>query len=535
MRLEQMTVHLRSRSAWEAVELGMALVRRDAGSIWKPWLLVSLPLFVLLNAAGWALDRIWLAGLLMWWLKPLFDRIPLFAISRSVFGSVPTTRETLVAQLRWGWRPLLHTLTWRRLSPARSLLMPIDLLEGAHGPQLRERRRVLGSAAYGSAALLTLVCLGFEAALLAACLALIFMFVPFEYLPETARAAWSLVSEQPPWWAQVGWNVFAWIAVSVIEPFFVGAGFGLYLNRRTQIEAWDVEIAFRKLRARLLAIGASSALLLAVLATGMALTTMAPLHAQERDGRMLPRASTPARPAATPLARQAPARQAIEPPTLPIVFGDAHVDDRRFRKAADSAYEDPLLSARRTEVIWQKRNPPEARPDAKRDISWLAGIAGFFAFVAEWALWIIVGVLVVLLLVSARHWLPWMRGATRRRKPLPPDIESTLLEVPETLPGDVPAAARRLWAQGRPRQALALLYRASVGSMSQRADVALPPGATEAQCLRASRRMPDGEDRALFARMVRTWQIAAYARRLPPVDDFESMLAQLQQRFGWSR
>ena len=529
MRLEQMTVNLRARSAWEAVELGMALVRRDAAAIWTSWLLVTLPVLMVLNVAAWALDRIWLAGLLMWWLKPLFDRIPLLVISRSLFGSVPATRETLVAQLRWGWRPLLHTLTWRRLSPARSLLMPIDLLEGAQGPQLRERRRVLGSAAYGTAALLTLVCLNFEAVLLTACMALIFLFVPFEYLPETARAAWSLVSEQPPWWAQMGLNVFAWLAVSVIEPFFVGAGFGLYLNRRTQIEAWDVEIAFRKLRARLLAIGASSALVLTVLATGMAVITMAPLHAQERDARMLPRASTPAQPAATP-----PARQAPESPTLPIVFGDARVHDGRFRKAADTAYEDPLLSARRTEVTWQKRNKPEARPDEKRDMSWLAGMAAFFALVAEWGLWIVVGVLVMLLMISARHWLPWMRGVTRRHKSLTPEIESTVLEIPETLPDDVPAAARRLWAQGRPRQALALLYRASVGSMSQRADVALPPGATEAQCLRASRRMPDGEDRALFARMVRTWQIAAYAQRMPPTEEFESMLAQLQQRFGWA-
>lgn len=529
MRLERMTVHLRARSAWEAVELGMALVRRDAGSIWKPWLLVTLPLFVLLNAIGASLDRIWLAGLLMWWLKPLFDRIPLLVMSRSVFGSVPSVRETLLAQLRWGWPTMLHALTWRRLSPARSLLMPIDLLEGAQGAQLRERRRVLGSAAYGTAALLTLVCLNFEAALLLACLALIFLFVPFEYLPETARAAWSLVTEQPPWWAQVGWNMFAWIAVSVIEPFFVGAGFGLYLNRRTQIEAWDVEIAFRKLRARLLALGNASALVLGLLATGVAITSMAPLQAQERDARTLPRAPTPA-----PAIVKPPSRPAAEPPTLPIVFGDARVDDRRFRDAADTAYQDRLLNSSRTEVTWQKRDKPGARPQAKGGPSWLAGIAALFAWVAEWGLWIIVGVGVLLLSISARHWLPWMRSA-RRRKPLPPEIENTALQVPEPLPDDVPAAARRLWAQGQPRQALALLYRASVGSMAQRADVALPPGATEAQCLHACRRMPDGEDRAMFARMVRIWQIAAYAQRLPAAEEFESMLGQLQQRFGWSR
>ena len=143
--------------------------------------------------------------------------------------------------------------------------MPIELLEGGQGAQLGERRRVLGGAVYGNAALLTFTCLYFQAALTLACVFLILMFVPFDYLPEAMRAGWSLVTEQPPWWTQVAFNVFAWLAMTVVEPFFVGGGFGLYLNRRTQIEAWDVEIAFRKLRARLAATAAPFALVIACL------------------------------------------------------------------------------------------------------------------------------------------------------------------------------------------------------------------------------------------------------------------------------
>ncbi|HEY5971247.1 MAG TPA: DUF4129 domain-containing protein [Pseudoxanthomonas sp.] len=514
MRLEQMTVHLRARSAWEAVELGTALVRRHAAAIWKPWLLVTLPVFVALNAAAWAIDAIWLAGFLMWWLKPVFDRIPLFVISRATFGATPGMRETLTAQLRWGWKPLFHYLTWRRLSPARSLFLPIDLLEGGQGAQLRERRRVLGSAAYGTAALLTVVCLHFEAALLLACIASIFMFVPVEYLPETARAGWSLVTEQPPWWAQVGWNGFAWLAVSVIEPFFVGAGFGLYLNRRTQIEAWDVEIAFRKLRARLASAAAPFALVLAVLSA-------MPSHAQTHSAPIEVQAS-----------EEKQKRDAIS--ELTLVFGEQRADDKSFRKAADQAYRDPLLSARRKLVTWEKKDKTKPKPRDPKDMSWLAGIGTFFAFIGEWGLWIVLAILVVILLATMRHWLPWMRGSLARRKPLPADVETEELLIPETLPANVPAEARRLWAQGKPRHALALLYRASVETMVQRAAIALPPGATESECLRASRRMPDGEDRNLFARMVRVWQYAAYAQRLPAQDEFEALLSSLQQRYRWA-
>lgn len=511
MRLEQMTVHLRSRSAWEAVELGTALVRRHAAAIGKSWLLVTLPLFVALNAAAWAIDSIWLAGLLMWWLKPVFDRIPLFVISRATFGATPGVRDTLAAQLRWGWKPLLHYLTWRRLSPARSLYLPIDLLEGVQGARLRERRRVLGSAVYGNAAVLTLVCINFEIALALASVALVFLFVPVEYLPETMRAAWSLAIDQPPWWVQVGSNLAGWIATSVIEPFFVGAGFGLYLNRRTQIEAWDVEIAFRKLRARLTAAAAPFALVLALLGAGLA-----PARAQE--------AQAPA----------TPAKQ--EAPTLPAVFGDARVDERAFSKAVDQAYRDPLLDSKSKQVTWEKRDKPKAKdkPQTQRDMSWLSGFGTAFAFIAEWGLWILVGGLVAILLLTLRHWLPWMRGSLRRHKPLPVDVETEALPLPEILPDNVPAEARRLWTQGKPRHALALLYRASVETMAKRAEVTLPPGATESECLRASRRMPDGEDRSLFARMVRVWQYAAYAQQLPTQEEFDDLLSSLQQRYRWA-
>lgn len=507
MRLEQMTVHLRSRSAWEAVELGTALVRRDAATIWKSWVLVTLPLFLAFNAIAWALDTMWLGWVLVLWVKPALDRIPLFVISRSVFGATPTVRETLFAQLRWGWGLTLHYLTWRRLSPARSLLMPIELLEGVKGSRLRERKRVLGGSVYGNAALLTYVFLCFQASLTFACLFLILMFIQPEYLPETVRAGWAMIGERTPWWAMAAWNFFVWVAVSVVEPFFVGAGFGLYLNRRTQIEAWDVEIAFRKLRARLTAAAAPFALALALLGAGLA-----PVRAQEA---------------------QAPAKQ--EAPTLPIVFGDARVDERGFSKAVDQAYRDPLLNSKSKQVTWEKRDKPKPKPpSSQRDMSWLSGFGKVFAFIAEWGLWVLVGGLVAILLLTARHWLPWMRGSLRRHKPLPVEVETEVLQLPETLPDNVPAEARRLWAQGKPRHALALLYRASVETMAKRAEVALPPGATESECLRASRRMPDGEDRSLFAQMVRVWQYAAYAQQLPAQEEFDDLLSSLQQRYRWA-
>src|SRR3546814_11705098 len=87
----------------------------------------------------------------MLWLKPLFDRIPLFVLSRAVFGETPTTRQTLAAQRSWGWRAMRGHLLWRRIRLVRALSLPVDLLVGAAAARLRERSRGRGHAETGRA------------------------------------------------------------------------------------------------------------------------------------------------------------------------------------------------------------------------------------------------------------------------------------------------------------------------------------------------------------------------------------------------
>ncbi|MCC4594479.1 DUF4129 domain-containing protein [Xanthomonas campestris pv. phormiicola] len=557
MRIERLDVVLRARSAWEAMELGSALVRRHAGAIWKPWLLFTLPLFALLNLGAWAIDQLWLASLALWWLKPVLDRIPLFVISRGVFGDVPRVRDTLRAQWRWGWGPMFGYLTWRRLSPARSVFMPLEVLEGASAEQQRQRRRSLGGAVYGHALLLASVCWHFEAMLLLACIAAIAMFVPVDLLPETVRAAWALIGEENPLWADIGLNAFGWLAMTLIEPFFVGAGFGLYLNRRTEIEAWDVEMALRRLRDRL---GGAAPLLLALVllgAPGAALRAQSAAPGSDGPVAAAPLAPPPA-PATAASQTGADAsdtyapkdpekdaaaddEDAAEPAALDDIFNTVPAADARFDRAADRAYEDPLLSGKRSIGYWKKRDrneDEEKKPDPdKLDPRFgkgvLASLAAVFAFVGEWGMWLLAGMLVLVLLLTAKHWLPWMRGSVRKRAAVETPVAHAPVVSAEPLPDDVATLAHRLWREGRQRDALALLYRASVATVCERANLVLPPGATEAQCLRASRRLQDDADRSLFARMVRTWQYAAYAGRLPDDDAFAGLLDELQQQYRW--
>jgi hypothetical protein len=291
--------------------------------------------------------------------------------------------------------------------------------------------------------------------------------------------------------------------MSCLEPFYVGAGFGLYLNRRTQIECWDLEMVLRRLRARLAQAAAPGLLLLAgVLALGA--------------------------PPAAEAAATADPYQAQ--PTLQEVFGEDAVHDEGWEQSVKRAYEDPKVSPRQVLSQWVPKDPDQPRERSNSDLGWLAEL---IALIAEYGVWVLVGALVLALLLTSPRWLRWLRdtAAFEAREQAPIVVEA--VAPPEPLPADVPAEALRLWRSGHERDALALMYRASVEDMARRANVVLVPGATEAHTLRASRKLPRAEDRDVFARTVRTWQYAAYAHGLPSAQDFEALLRALVAAFGW--
>jgi hypothetical protein len=500
MELERISVVLRPRAAREAIDLGAAMLRANAAAVWSAWFAFTLPVFVLCNALGVLLGLPWLGLIVMWWLKPLFDRVPLYVLSRAVFERTPVWREALHGQGQWGWRSTLAALSWLRVDSNRALRLPLDLLEGAPRKQRMARWKVLRRRIVADTSLLTYGCLQFELVLFLSVWLLALLLIPNEWRPlSLAEFFRHDVRDASTTWILLGAAV-AYLAMSAIEPLYVACGFALYLNRRTQLEAWDIDLAFRRMRARLQALGK-------VLGVLLACTCLWPAASR---------------------AAVAPAKAPLKPAvtTLQQVFRQPPDSaDARFAAAVAQAWRDPRFGSEHTVRRWVFKYTPKPAPAAQASPfpGWGAALATVFKLL----LW-----LSLIAAAGALLWFAWRWRGGLSPAPAGPALAlsqdmgaSVAMDAP--LPADLAGATRALWQTQRRREALALLYRGCVEQTSRLLNAAPSPDATEADWLRQAATIGDPARAQRIIAIVRTWQFAAYAGRYPDDAGIESLLA------GW--
>lgn len=241
MRVDAFAIRLRPRANFEAADLGVRLCQSAARSVFPCYLAVLVPVTALALASFEI--AAWLPILVLWWVKPWLDRTILFVLSRAAFGQPTRPADVWREQRQVWWGQLFLTLTWRRLSPWRSFTQPVYQLEGLRGAELRARVRQIrlgrGRASTGISS-----AFGFaETSLLFALVSLLAWFAP--------QGTEQSLTQQIFSGAVSGWLDFAFsigyaLTIGFVEPFYVAAGFALYLNRRAELEAWDIEQEFRR-------------------------------------------------------------------------------------------------------------------------------------------------------------------------------------------------------------------------------------------------------------------------------------------------
>ena len=240
MQVDVLAVRLRPRTSTEAIDLGVRLCQNHAGSVYRCSLAAALPVIVL-AAVSMEIGPTF-AAMVIWWMKPWFDRTILFVLSRAAFGVDTTVGDLWRSQWRVLWRPMLFLLTVRRFSPWRSLTEPVYLLEDGPAFGSGGRIRQIRSRVAGSAFMMTQGFLSVELSIWAAVFSMVMWFAPAGVTVDIG----ALFREEVPMFLTAA-NFAAYAtAVLFVEPFFVAAGFAMYLNRRAELEAWDIEQELRR-------------------------------------------------------------------------------------------------------------------------------------------------------------------------------------------------------------------------------------------------------------------------------------------------
>jgi hypothetical protein len=470
MNLDKLQVNACIRSGWQALDLGFLMARAWWRSLYIAGLMPLLPLAMVLLAIF--SDSPFWALLILWWLKPFWERLPLFIASRMLFDEAPGIWSSMKSL---PLKDILPWLLWRRFSPQRAFDNPVTVLEGLKGAARRQRLRVLHGK-YSDVALSNQF-VGFCCELLLAFgLLVLFDFFTPDALDIRFYDTFGDLTLAGEWL----FSLAAIIAMTLVMPFHSMAGFALYLNRRIELEAWDIEISFRNLAARKHSARTHAPLLPAVIL----LLGLFGLGAPESAD------------AAIDHDRESAAELIDQ-----ILQGEDFGQERKLRK-------------------WRFKDFAEEADDESFPewiidfFEWWEGREGWWQGISEIAFWI--KILLVVLFAGLLFYLlrryrgPLSRLGQRQQKKSAPEVLFGLDVTPESLPPDVPQQARRLWGEGAYREALSLLYRGSLSRLIDRYELAFRASHTEAECAALVRAQGIDSLSDYFWQLTQTWRRLAY-------------------------
>ncbi len=473
MNLDRVEAELRPRLPWEAADFGLAMGRRYAGALlrewmstaWLPW---SLAIALIFIAPLWA----WLP---LWWLKPMMSVRPAFYLSRQLFGIVPPPGAARQALFTWFTKRAWADLTIARFRRRRGTLQIVRILEGANAP--KERLKLFHQT---TPSWLIKGCLLVEMGLYVGLIILVFWFGPESWVPWSEESGGfdgffdNLSNNDLDPSAEFRFGVIYTLAYGIAsmvsELAYITSCFGCYLNTRTELEGWDLEIAFKRLAARAAKFFAPTAIAFMLIAG-----TMSAPSAQAQEAA--PRAETP-------------------------------------EQIAERITADPDFTIHKeTKSKWRS----DERSGSSVDFSWLN---------------LLVYPLAILVILAAVAGLIWVlvRSAGMRRDWVPlhdgPKAVAGLDVRPESLPADPLGTARTWWIEGRHRDALSLLYRAALSWLIHQGGVEIEAGDTEGECTRRVATTPSTASlSAYFQQLTRAWLGIAYAQSPPSAATWDALCA----------
>jgi len=330
-----------------------------------------------------------------------------------------------------------------------------------------------------------IVCVHIEIILIYSIILLVFYLMPEEF-----RRGFSLLEFLefgPENWMGHAMNILTVFCAGLVAPFFVSAGFVLYINRRTHLEGWDIELQFRRMLGRLQSRyegSAKTSNALVGMFCGLFLLAAADTTQAQESAVKLDPSKKP---------RERESSLVIEEVLDHEDFGGEKTE-RYLRYVGKE----------------RKREPKQRESSGLNVANWVEGFL--------WILSITVGVVFLIhILRNAGPLKEMFRNFGFRRQKEEPVVMFNLDISPDSLPKNLAAAAMQLARDGQHRAALSLLYRGSLSRLVHERGMVISASATEQQCLDKVLQEQTEPLAPYFATLTNHWLRSAYARK--QVDD----------------
>ena len=525
---------LRHRNRWEALDAGLLLWRENFAYL---VIFFALPLWVCAFALRIFPERLrYLSWIVLWLLRPLFDRFILHVISIRFFENDAGLKRLCRGLGKTLIRGLAGDLTWRRFSPLRAAMMPVRTLEALKHKQAGPRKQLLLKGGLGFCSLLTAWSLALELALLGG--ELLFCIVTAEILQTGLFTSLSDMLPNKELIFYVAWCINS----ILVESLYMCMGFSLYLNSRVEMEGWDIEIMFRgfaqkhkkkSVLANHSAANSALAMVICLLLSILSNTFPIPLTKLTEAQRIKIENSNSNLRNHSNLFLKLVKKQYLDlcafvPSVrdyLKICF-EQNIRNITYTAEAPletlkSILDSPDFGGEREGWGIRFKNQKKHAPtsDFNMDIApWLKKIRENIALALRLLLIVALAVLTFLLILR-------LRKMKLGRAFLPKDSTLRALrhnggESPELLL----AKAREFFAQGDLRQAWGFCIAALFRSWTVYRGLAFPPDATEYECLkRINAAAPDESGECAVP--VKLWTAFAYGGRIPPQGSFEAAAA----------
>jgi len=262
--------------------------------------------------------------------------------------------------------------------------------------------------------------------------------------------------------------------VSILSPFYAGAGFALYINSRTISEGWDIELAFKRMSQRL---------------------------ADKRKLKSHTLFSFIA--------------------ILGITFvcignADAQVSQQQDMVQTDTLDEiETIMASEELELKVIEIEDKELQDfNSNLDLTFLGHVFQFLTY------------LFIIAVAALLIWLIYLivknLGYTKKSKTVVVTSEATPAKTvlgmnitPESLPDDIVQAARDAWNSGNKKLALSILYRGSLEWMVNTAKLPIIESDTEQDCVIHCKKVDDVSLCQYFDNLTVLWVGLAYGKEEP--------------------